>query len=449
MQLWDMNKKIIFISILITILINCANAQPFTPNLEKLKQNSVVKPGAERMDTYLPMLKGKSVAVFANQTSVVGNTHLVDTLVKSGVKVVKIFGPEHGFRGVADAGEHVKDGIDKKSGLPVISLYGNHKKPTKEDLQDVDVLVFDIQDVGVRFYTFISSLEYLIEACAENNKPLILLDRPNPNGFYVDGPVLDKKFKSFIGMQPIPIVHGMTFGEYAYMLIMETNISNIGIGLNLKLNGISITTDNKHKENIDIQHSPNKRMKDTFSTYYIDLKIITCKNYTHNTKYILPINPSPNLREMQSIYLYPSTCFFEGTVLSEGRGTDKPFQIFGHPSLPKNLFAFTPMPNEGAKSSKCFNQLCYGWNLSDTKENVLKNLNGKIQLKYLLEAYKLFPQKDSFFLTNNFFHKLAGNDVLMKQIKAGKTEKEIKKSWEKDLIRFKGIRKKYLLYKDF
>jgi uncharacterized protein YbbC (DUF1343 family) len=398
---------------------------PLLLSASSFSQAAKVITGAERMEVYLPMLKGKSVAVFANQTSVVGNTHLVDTLVKVGIKIVKIFGPEHGFRGVADAGEHVKDGIDKKSGLPVISLYGNHKKPTKEDFEDVDVVVFDIQDVGVRFYTFISSLEYVLEACLENHKPLLVLDRPNPNGFYVDGPVLDKKFKSFIGMQPIPIVYGMTMGEYALMLTGEKWLSENAN----RINRYNITT------------------KPTADTPF-HVQVIKCKNYDHNTKYILPINPSPNLREMQSIYLYPSTCFFEGTVLSEGRGTDKPFQIFGHPSLPKNLFSFTPMPNEGAKSSKCFNQLCYGWNLSDTKENVLKNLNGKIQLKYLIAAYKLFPKKDSFFLTNNFFHKLAGNDVLMKQIKAGKTEKEIKKSWEKDLIKFKGIRKKYLLYMD-
>ncbi len=382
--------------------------------------------GAERMEVYLPMLKSKSVAVFANQTSVVGNTHLVDTLVKSGIKILKIFGPEHGFRGVADAGEHVKDGIDKKSGLPVISLYGNHKKPTKEDLQDVDVVVFDIQDVGVRFYTFISSLEYVLEACLENHKPLLVLDRPNPNGFYVDGPVLDKKFKSFIGMQPIPIVYGMTMGEYTLMLAGEKWLSENAN----KINSYNITT------------------KPTVDTPF-HVQVIKCKNYDHNTKYILPINPSPNLREMQSIYLYPSTCFFEGTVLSEGRGTDKPFQIFGHPSLPKNLFAFTPMANEGAKTGKCFNEICYGWNLGTFALKSLVPVQSTIQLQHLIKAYKLFPNKDSFFLSNNFFNKLAGNDVLMKQIKAGKTEKEIKKSWEKDLIKFKGIRKKYLLYKDF
>ncbi len=421
-----MIKKAILFTLLITIFSVLSFGQA--------DKAAKVIVGAERMELYIPLLKGKSVAVFANQTSMVGNTHLVDTLAKLGVKLVKIFGPEHGFRGVADAGEHVKDGVDTKSGLPVISLYGNHKKPTKEDLQDVDVVVFDIQDVGVRFYTFISSLEYVLEACAENNKPLILLDRPNPNGFYVDGPVLDKKFKSFIGMQPIPIVYGMTMGEYAQMLLNEQWLT---------------TNTNYPIVNIDLIIDRRQSLYGQIPLPKFHLDIIKCKNYNHNTKYILPINPSPNLREMQSIYLYPSTCFFEGTVLSEGRGTDKPFQIFGHPSLPKNLYAFTPMPNEGAKSSKCFNQLCYGWNLSGTNETVLKNLDGKIQLKYFIEAYKLFPQKDSFFLTNNFFNKLAGNDVLMKQIKAGTSEKEIKKSWEKDLMKFKVVRKKYLLYKDF
>jgi uncharacterized protein YbbC (DUF1343 family) len=417
-QLWAMNKKLVFFIVCALVV----NSVCFSQEMAK----SPVITGAERMQVWLPYLKNKAVAVFANQTSTVKNTHLVDTLQKLAVKVVKIFGPEHGFRGVADAGEHVKDGIDLKSGLPVVSLYGNHKKPTKEDLKDVDVVIFDIQDVGVRFYTFISSLEYVLEACLENHKPLLILDRPNPNGFYVDGPVLDMKFKSFIGMQPIPIVYGMTIGEYALMLAGEKMLSAEAN----KINSYNITT------------------KPTVDTAF-HVQVIKCKNYDHNTKYILPVNPSPNLREMQSIYLYPSTCFFEGTPLNEGRGTDKPFQIFGHPSLPKNLYSFTPQPNEGAKSSKCFNQQCYGWNLSDTKEAVLKNLDGKIQLKYLLEAYKLFPKKDSFFLTNNFFNKLAGNDMLMKQIKQGVTEKEIKKSWEKGLIKFKVIRKKYLLYKDF
>ncbi|MFT3680906.1 MAG: DUF1343 domain-containing protein [Ferruginibacter sp.] len=385
-----------------------------------------VIPGAERMDVYLPWLKNKAVAVFANQTSVVKNTHLVDALLDKGIKIVKIFGPEHGFRGKADAGEHVDDTKDAKTGIPVVSLYGDHKKPTATDLKDVDIVVFDVQDVGVRFYTYISSLEYLMEACLENHKPLLILDRPNPNGFYVDGPVLDKKFKSFIGMQPVPVVYGMTIGEYALMLAGEKWLSPVAN----KINTYNVST------------------KPTADTPF-HIQVIKCKNYDHNTKYILPVNPSPNLKEMQSIYWYPSTCFFEGTVFSEGRGTDKPFQVFGHPSLPKNLYAFTPKPNEGAKSSKCFYQECYGWNLSGTNEEVLKKVNGRIQLKYFLDAYKIFPGKDSFFLKNNFINKLTGNDIFMQQVKAGKTEAQIKKSWEPALVKFKKIRKKYLLYKDF
>ena len=388
--------------------------------------NNTVITGAERMQAYLPWLKGKTVAVFANQTSMVKNTHLVDTLLASGIKVVKIFGPEHGFRGDADAGEHVTDAKDKKTGLPIISLYGNHKKPTPEDLKDVDVLIFDIQDVGVRFYTYISSLQYYLEAALENHKPLLILDRPNPNGFYVDGPVLDMKFTSFIGMQPVPVVYGMTIGEYALMLTGENLLSPKANAIN----AYNVTT------------------KPTADTPF-HVQIIKCKNYDHNTKYILPVMPSPNLKEMQSIYLYPSTCFFEGTVLSEGRGTDKPFQYFGHPSLPKNLFAFTPNPNAGAKNSKCFGQKCYGWNLSGSNKSVLKIVDKKIQLKYLIEAYKLFPGKDSFFLKNNFINKLAGNDILVQQIKDGKTEAEIRASWQPKLSEFKIIRKKYLLYKNF
>lgn len=397
-----------------------------TTTLVAQKQPKDVITGADRMETYLPLLQGKRIAVFANQTSIVAGKHLVDTLVKRGINVVKIFGPEHGFRGTADAGEHVVDGIDKKSGLPVISLYGNHKKPTADDLKNVDIVVFDIQDVGVRFYTFISSLEYVLEACLELHKPLLVLDRPNPNGFYVDGPVLDPAFKSFVGMQKIPIVYGMTMGEYALMLAGENLLS-------AKANEIN---------------KANVATKPTVDTPF-HVQVIKCKNYDHTTKYVLPVNPSPNLKEMQSIYLYPSTCFFEGTVLSEGRGTDKPFQIYGHPNYSKKLYAFTPKPNEGAKSSKCFNQLCYGWNLSGTMAETLKKVDNKIQLKYLIEAYKLFPGKDSFFLANKFFNKLAGNDVLMSQIKKGTSEKDIRKSWSKNLVKFKATRKKYLLYKDF
>lgn len=390
------------------------------------KAQSHVITGAERMSVYLPLLEGKAVAIFANQTSTVKDTHLVDTLLKRGINVVKIFSPEHGFRGNADAGEKVGNSTDKKTGIVITSLYGDHKKPTADDFKGIDVLVFDIQDVGVRFYTYISSLQYFLEAALENHKPLLILDRPNPNGFYVDGPVLDMKFKSFVGMQPVPIVYGMTIGEYALMLAGENWLSPEAN----KINAYNVTT--------------NPTVDTPFH-----VQVIKCKNYDHNTKYVLPVNPSPNLKEMQSIYLYPSTCFFEGTVLSEGRGTDKPFQVFGHPSLPKNLYSFTPKPNEGAKNSKCFNQKCYGWDLSGTNEEVLQKLDGRIQLKYLLEAYKLFPNKDSFFLKNNFFNTLTGNDILMKQVKDGLSEMEIIKSWKPGLAAFREIRKKYLLYEDF
>jgi uncharacterized protein YbbC (DUF1343 family) len=412
----------------IKLLLSLILLLSFFTAYSQLKQSNsnVITPGAYRTQVYFPMLKGKAVAVFANQTSMIGNTHLVDTLVKSGIKVVKIFGPEHGFRGKADAGEKVTDAKDAKTGIPVVSLYGDHKKPTPTDVKDVDVLVFDIQDVGVRFYTYISSLEYYLEAALENHKPVLILDRPNPNGFYVDGPVLNKKFKSFIGMQAVPIVYGMTIGEYGLMLAGEKWLSK--------------TANDIHAYNLTTQPT-----KDT----PFHIQVIKCVNYDHTSKYILPVMPSPNIKSMQAIYLYPSTCFFEGTVCSEGRGTDYPFQIFGHPTLPKNLYAFTPAPNEGAKSSKCFYQQCYGWFIDGSNETILKQLNGKIQLQYFLNAYKLFPGKDSFFLKNNFIHKLAGTDSFALQIKKGLTEAAIKKSWEPELKKFMAIRKKYLLYKDF
>ncbi len=420
-------KKCLLLLIPFLTAVSCY-AQPLkksTSTTQNFNSNEVIT-GAERMEVYLPSLRNKKVAVFANQTSIVGKSHLVDTLIKSGIKVVKIFGPEHGFRGDADAGEHVGDGLDKKTGIPVISLYGNHKKPTPADFEGVDVLVFDIQDVGVRFYTYISSLEYFMEAALENHKPLLILDRPNPNGFYVDGPVLEPKQKSFIGMQPVPIVYGMTMGEYALMLAGEKWLS-------AKANDIN---------------SYNLTTKPSADTPY-HVQVIKVKNYDHTTLYELPVNPSPNLKEMQSIYWYPSTCFFEGTVLSEGRGTDKPFQYFGHPNLPKNMFAFTPKPNLGAKSSKCFYKLCFGWNLSGSTKEVLAKVDGKIQLKYLLEAYRLFPGKDSFFLKNDFINKLAGNSQLKQQVMNGMSEAEIRQSWAPGLAAFKMIRKKYLLYKDF
>jgi uncharacterized protein YbbC (DUF1343 family) len=410
--------------LLLLIMLKCGGG--FAQSSQKPRSASSIIPGAERMETWLPLLKGKTVAVFANSTSLVKNSHLVDTLLKSGVRVVKIFGPEHGFRGDADAGEHVNDAVDKKTGIPVISLYGDHKKLTAADVAGVDVLIFDIQDVGVRFYTYISSLQYFLEGALELHKPLLILDRPNPNGFYVDGPVLDMRYKSFVGMQPLPIVYGMTIGEYALMLAGENWLSPQANAINAFNVGTQPTTDTP-----------------------FHVLVIKCQNYDHRSKYSLPVNPSPNLKTMQSIYLYPSTCFFEGTVLSEGRGTDQPFQIFGHPNLPDSLFSFTPIPNAGAKNSKCFFQKCYGWNLGGTNEQVLKNLDGRIQLKYLIDAYRLFPGKDSFFLKTNYINKLAGNDLLAQQIKNGLTEKAIRASWEPALSDFKKIRKKYLLYKDF
>lgn len=381
--------------------------------------------GAENFAQYIPLLRGKSVAVFANQTSVVGKTHLVDTLRKMGINIKVIFAPEHGFRGTADAGEKVGNYTDSKTGIPVISLYGTKRKPSKEDVAGVDIMLFDIQDVGVRFYTFISSLEYYLEAAMEWGKYVIVLDRPNPNGHYVDGPVLEPAYKSFIGMQPVPIVYGMTIGEYAQMIYEE--------------------------EWLDARYYEIAGRHGKF-----ELTVIPCNNYTHKTKYELPVKPSPNLPTIQSIWLYPSTCFFEGTVLSEGRGTNKQFQIFGHPSLPKTLTSFTPVSMEGAKTPKLQDKLCYGWDVSGTKENVFKTVNNRIQLKWLLDAYKLFPNKDEFFLpaasgkpADFFFNKLAGNSTLMQQIKEGKTEEEIRNSWEPALNKFKTIRKKYLIYKDF
>ncbi|MDQ2718429.1 MAG: DUF1343 domain-containing protein [Bacteroidota bacterium] len=415
-----MNRKIIFIFLMFSIVFD-ANSQ------------KRIIPGAERMDQYLSLLKGKKIGLFANQTSMVGNIFLVDTLQKLGVNITMIFGPEHGFRGTADAGENVGNYVDKKTGIPVVSLYGSKHRPSENDLKNVDILVFDIQDVGVRFYTFISSLQEFIEAGLENDKPLIILDRPNPNGFYVDGPVLDLKYKSFVGMQPVPVVYGMTLGEYSLMLAGEKWLS----------------------QKANTKYEYDQHAKKTVDTPF-HLLVIKNLNYDHNSKYILPVKPSPNLPEIQSVYWYPSICFFEGTTLSEGRGTDKPFQVFGSPSLPKNLYSFTPHPTEGAKDSKHFGELCYGWNLSGTPAEVLKKINNRIQLKWLINAYRLFPQKDNFFILpksakmeNSFFDKLAGNDDLWKQIKEGKTENEIRKSWQPQLNEFKKIRKKYLLYKDF
>jgi uncharacterized protein YbbC (DUF1343 family) len=388
-------------------------------------KNRLFQTGAENLDNYIDLLQGKRVAVFANQTSTIGKSHLVDSLIKLGINIKVIFGPEHGFRGTADAGEKIGNYKDEKTGIQVISLYGSKRKPSKEDLANVDVMLFDIQDVGVRFYTYISSLEYYIEAALEWGKHLIVLDRPNPNGHFVDGPVLEPVYKSFVGMQPVPIVYGMTIGEYAQMIYDEE-------WLEPRLYELA----GRHGK--------------------FELTIIPCNNYTHTTKYELPVKPSPNLPNSQSIWLYPSTCFFEGTVLSEGRGTNIPFQIFGHPSLPKTLKPFTPRSRDGAKEPKLKDQLCYGWDLSGPADKVFITAGSKVQVKWLLEAYQLFPNKDEFFLTPTsnkpedfFFNKLAGNSTLMQQVKDGKTEEEIRKSWEPAINKFKAVRKKYLIYKDF
>ncbi len=390
-------------------------------------------PGAERMNVYLPLIKGKRVGIFANQTSMVGNTHLVDTLRKAGIDIKVIFGPEHGFRGTADAGEKVGNYTDELTGIPVVSLYGAKRRPDAADVKDVDILIFDIQDVGVRFYTYISSMEEFMEAAFESGKPLLLLDRPNPNGFYVDGPVLDMKYRSFVGHQPIPIVYGMTIAEYAFMVAGEKWLS----------------------EKANARYDYYKTAENSPDTAF-HFQVIKCQNYTHKSKYVLPVRPSPNLPNIQSIYLYPSTCLFEGTVLSEGRGTNKQFQVFGHPSYPKNMYSFTPNPNEGAKNSKLYGQVCYGWDLSGTPEEVLNKVDHHIQLKWMMEAYRLFPQKDSFFIIpksgdmeKSSITRLSGYGDFWKQIRDGVSEEEIRKSWEPKLSEFKKIRKKYLLYEDF
>lgn len=420
------------------------------PKVQKPVKKMPVITGAERLELYLPLLKSKSVAVFANQTSVVGQTHLVDTLLKRGITIKKIFSPEHGFRGTADAGEHVESNIDSATGLPVISLYGEHRAPTAAELIDVDVMLFDIQDVGVRFYTYISSLQYYVEAAEENKKPLIILDRPNPNGFYMDGPVLQPAFKSFVGMQPVPVVYGMTMGEYALMLVGEGMLSTSKGMLAPVLRNAKPSKSKSLKSKVQ---TPFTILPDQFSLY-----VIPCKHYDHNMVYNLPVKPSPNLPNLQSILLYPSICYFEGTEISLGRGTDKPFQVYGHPAFFDSLYSFIPASLPGAKNPPLLGKTCYGYDLSQDAEKMIIKLNRKLNLSYLLKAYNMFPQKDSFFLrpkkgnpatSDYFFNKLAGNDKLMWQILNGKTESEIRKSWASGIAAFQKIRKKYLLYKDF
>ncbi|QXP68249.1 exo-beta-N-acetylmuramidase NamZ domain-containing protein [Polaribacter sp. AHE13PA] len=380
------------------------------------REQETVKVGAESTHLYLSLLKGKNVAIVANQTSVLSviqraevapnvmgskkvTHHLVDYLHNyNGINVKKVFAPEHGFRGKADAGEVVKDGFDTKTGLPIISLYGKNKKPSAAQLKGIDVVVFDIQDVGARFYTYISSLHYVMEACAEQRIQVILLDRPNPNAYYIDGPVLELEHTSFVGMHKVPVVYGMTIGEYGKMINGEKWLKN----------GIKC-----------------------------DLTVIPVDNYNHQTEYSLPIKPSPNLPNDKSINLYASLCFFEGTNVSAGRGTEMQFQIYGSPYLAKSDFTFTPQANEGAKYPKYKNTLCYGENLQEAEK-----LN-KLDLSFLLEAYKQNSSNEFF---NNFFTKLAGTKKLQQQIEKGISETDIRKTWEKDLDAFKEVRSKYLIY---
>jgi uncharacterized protein YbbC (DUF1343 family) len=430
----SMRKVWFFIILIVLLTEGCKQSAKLATN--EVHSSSPARPGAHQVNTYLPFLIGKRVGIFANQTSMVGNRHLVDTLRKLGVQIEVIFGPEHGFRGKADAGEKVANYVDAETGIPVVSLYGSKRLPDENDLKNVDILLFDIQDVGTRFYTYISSLEDFMEAAIKFRKPLVILDRPNPNGHYVDGPVLEAPYKSFVGKQEIPIVYGMTIGEYANYLVGEKLVAGISDKY------IPVVVDMQL-----VQAYPRQP--------HIEVHVIRCVNYNHQTVYDLPVKPSPNLPNLQSILLYPSTCLFEGTVLSEGRGTDKPFQVFGHPSLPNNLYAFTPSPNEGAKSSKHYGKVCYGWDLSGTVDEVRSEVNNRIQLKWLMEAYRLFPQKDSFFLLPkngqmeaSFFNKLAGNNQLWQQIKNGESETAIRKSWEPALSAFKKKRKKYLLYSE-
>ncbi len=380
-----MKKKYVCATILF-LISTCANTQPL--------------PAAYTPSTYLPLLVNKKVGLVVNQTSMVGSTHLLDTLIACSIDVKRIFGPEHGFRGKADAGEKINNEIDVKTGISVVSLYGNNKKPFPEQLADIEVVVFDIQDVGVRFYTYISTLHYVMEACAENKKQLVVLDRPNPNGMYIDGPVLDTAFYSFVGMHPIPIVHGLTIGELALMINGEKWLKNDQV---------------------------------------CDLKIVKCKNYYHREKYSVPVKPSPNLPNDLSIALYPSLCLFEGTNVSVARGTYFPFQAIGFPDSSYLGFYFTPQSIEGmAKEPIHLGKKCFGIDLRNTKPDY------KFTLSYLIDFFKKSKNIDKYF--NSFFNKLAGNSQLMQQIKAGMSEEGIRKSWQPELEKYKSLRKKYLLY---
>jgi uncharacterized protein YbbC (DUF1343 family) len=362
--------------------------------------------GAQRTALYLPLLEGKRVGVVANQTSVIGSAHLVDSLMALGVNIIKVFSPEHGFRGNAAAGEKVGNSIDSRSGLPIVSLYGNNRKPPASSLIDIDIVLFDIQDVGVRFYTYISTLHLVMEACAEAGKPLLLLDRPNPNGFYVDGPMIDSLHMSFVGMHRIPVVHGMSLGEYAMMINGESWLNN------------AITC---------------------------DLSVVPMLNWDHNSRFSPPIPPSPNLNTAESILLYPTLCLFEGTVLSVGRGTDRPFTMIGHPQLKTGDYFFTPSPRPGAAPKPLLqDQSCRGIDFLDSA--LVVNNQGRLMIEWVILAYQNYPEPEKFF--QPFFLKLVGSAGVQADIKAGRSAAEIRAGWQPDLQKFLLIREKYLLYDD-
>lgn|SRR5690554_68398 len=408
------SKSFYLKSILTFLLMSCQHNLPvngqsspeLTEKIENIDEKSVIV-GAEQLYKIQNTVKDYKVGIVGNQTSRVGERHLVDTLLALGINVVKIYSPEHGFRGDADAGEHVESNRDAKTGLPIISMYGNNKKPTREQLDGVDVLLFDLQDVGVRFYTYISTLHYVMEAAAESDIKVVILDRPNPNGHYVDGPIREKGFESFVGMHPIPVVHGMTIGEIGKMINGEKWLEN----------GVQC-----------------------------ELEVISIKNYDRNKPYRLPVAPSPNLSSEEAIQLYPSLCFFEGTDVSVGRGTTTPFEVFGHPSLKGKEdfdYTFTPVSSFGAKQPLQENQLCYGMNLKTYAQH---NVINQLEIKWLMQAYKAMGAKESFFSRKRFFDLLAGTDKLRMQILQGKSEEEIRASWKKGLKEFLEKREGYLIY---
>lgn len=374
-----------------------------------LKVDETIEVGAYAFDKYVPMLDGKSVGIVANHTSMLGNQHLVDVLLAKNVDIKAVYAPEHGFRGNAANGEKVDSGKDPTTGLTIHSLYGKTKKPSNSMLAGIDIIIFDMQDVGARFYTYLSTMHYVMEACAENQIPVIVLDRPNPNGFYIDGPILEPKYSSFVGMHPIPIVHGMTLGELAQMINGEEWLAN----------GITC-----------------------------DLTVIPCTNYDHNDLYELPVNPSPNLTSQEAVYLYPSLCLFEPTKVSIGRGTDFPFEVIGHPAHEFGSFTFTPEDRPGKSiNPKHEGKECRGQKLNNFGEFYFTS-HRAMYLEWLVAMYEFYPDKDSFFTSPNFFDKLAGTDELRKQIVAGKSAEEIQASWQEGLMEFRSRRLPYLIYAD-